>query len=95
MDILVKNDTKALTDQIKFSTETPLIRRTKDINSQQYHQSLQFNFQSELCSSITSQDSSIVSADHSIIYRSHVKDRTIKELLKQKIILFDNNETRL
>lgn len=94
MDILVKNDTEALTDKIKFSTEPPF-RRTKDINSQQYHQSSQFNFQSELCSSITSQDSSIVSADHSIIYRSHVKDRTIKELLKQKIILFDNNETRL
>ena len=52
-------------------------------------------FQSELCSSMTSQDSSIVSAEHSIIYHHNHKDRTFKELLKQKIILFDNNETRL
>ena len=51
--------------------------------------------QSEVCSSLTSQDSSIVSADTSIVYQAHVKDRTIKELLKQKMILFDNNETRL
>ena len=56
-------------------------------------------FQSEIYSSMTSHDSSIVSADltglsTSSLYHSH-KDTSIKELLKHKIILFDNNETRL
>ena len=54
--------------------------------------------QSELYSSLASQDSSIVSAEHSIIYCSPgpgKQDISIKELLKQKLILFDSNETRL
>ena len=51
-------------------------------------------FQSELYSSMTSHDSSIVSADHSSLYTVH-KESNMKELLKQKIILFDSNETRL
>ena len=53
-------------------------------------------FQSELYSSMTSHDSSIVSADHSSLYTVHnIKESSMKELLKQKIILFDSNETRL
>ena len=53
-------------------------------------------FQSEIYSSLTSGDSSIVSGDHASLYRSaHAKDASIKEMLKQKIILFDSNETRL
>lgn len=49
--------------------------------------------QSDLYS--TSQDSSVVSADHSIIYQAQVKDESIKELLRQKLIVFDSDETRL
>merc|ERR1712050_150158 len=45
--------------------------------------------QSDLYS--TSQDSSVVSADHSIIYQAQVKDESIKELLRQKLIVFDSD----
>merc|ERR1719468_1122019 len=52
--------------------------------------------QSELYSSMTSHDSSIVSGDHTSLYNVHnIKENSMKELLKQKIILFDSNETRL
>ena len=55
-----------------------------------------FHFQSDLYSSMTSHDSSIVSGDHSSLYNIHnIKESSMKQLLKQKIILFDNNETRL
>ena len=45
---------------------------------------------------MTSHDSSIVSGDHTSLYTVHnIKENSMKELLKQKIILFDSNETRL
>ena len=41
-------------------------------------------------------DFNISTGDHTVLYNSsNNKDSSLKELLKQKIILFDNNETRL